>query len=567
MNHQDCSIPTADVQRKLSRRNFLAIASATATALLAGRETFAADSARDSNGVLGSAVPFNGGSRRQLAFAARRDAAHAYLGERAGAKRSNGDEARYSDRRASFAKTLPHDELGEVDRNAFAGFVSTLQQGKFEQFDHLVRDPQAEVRLNDPQAAYSLEMTGTDSHATLLPPPPAFASATMAAEMAELYWQALTRDIAFREYDESPLIRAAVADLNACCAPVGPRLNGNITPRTIFRGETKGDLIGPYLSQFLWLEIPYGIARIDQRYVFPSRGQSFVTEYQEWLACQRGRRPARKLVFDTVPRYISSNCELAEFVHQDFSFQAYMNAALIMLRFGDSALSPTNPYRGSQTQLGDITFGAKNVLTFLAQAALLGQKGSYYHKWLVHRRLRPEVFGGRLDVHATDRKSYDIHADLLDCDAVARVLSATGSSLLPSAFPEGSPTHPSYPSAHAANAGACATILKAFFDEEFVVPQAVQASADGSRLEPWEGTALTLGNEINKLANNVAIGRDAAGVHYRSDSIQGLFVGEQQAIGLLRDYSRTYSERFAGFVFTRFDGRKVRIHKGTVSPL
>jgi len=78
---------------------------------------------------------------------------------------------------------------------------------------------------------------------------------------------------------------------------------------------------------------------------------------------------------------------------------------------------------------------------------------------------------------------------------------------------------------------------------------------------------LTLGNEINKLANNIALGRDAASVHYRSDSIQALSVGEQQAIGLLRDYSRTYRERFAGFTLTRFDGRKVRIHGGTASLL
>jgi hypothetical protein len=39
----------------------------------------------------------------------------------------------------------------------------------------------------------------------------------------------------------------------------------------------------------------------------------------------------------------------------------------------------------------------------VAQAALLGQKGAYYHKWLVHRRLRPECFAGRIEVHLTRR--------------------------------------------------------------------------------------------------------------------------------------------------------------------
>ena len=58
-----------------------------------------------------------------------------------------------------------------------------------------------------------------------------------------------------------------------------------------------------------------------------------------------------------------------------------MNAALIMLAWGKNALAPSNPCRNSRTQFGDITFGNKNVLTLIAQAALLGQKGAYFHKW------------------------------------------------------------------------------------------------------------------------------------------------------------------------------------------
>ena len=198
----------------------------------------------------------------------------------------------------------------------------------------------------------------------------------------------------------------------------------------------------------------------------------------------------------------------------------------------------------------------------VAQAALLGQKGAYYHKWSVHRRLRPECFGGRIEVHLSGRKPYDIDPEILNCDALARVKAANGSWLLPAAFPEGCPTHPSYPAAHAANAGACATILKAFFNEDFPLPNPVEATVDGSDLAPWKGQPLTLGNEINKLANNIALGRDAAGVHYRSDSINGLLVGEEQALSLLCDYSRTYNERFDGFVLSSLHGEKIRILNG-----
>jgi hypothetical protein len=306
---------------------------------------------------------------------------------------------------------------------------------------------------------------------------------------------------------------------------------------------------------------------VEQRYTVPKRGQGFLTDYAAWLACQRGARPLSKLAFDAAPRFICSARELVEYVHRDFSFQAYMNAALIMLTWGKDALAPSNPYRNSRTQFGDITFGSKNVLTLVAQAALLGQKGAYFHKWQVHRRLRPECFAGRIETHAVGRRQYDIHPDILRCEAVARIRSLYGTRLLPVAYPEGCPTHPSYPAAHACNAGACATVLKAFFDVDYVLPHAVEAKADGSALETWRGADLTLGNEIDKLAGNIALGRDAAGVHFRSDSIRGLFIGEQQAIGLLRDYSRTYNEHFEGFIVRKFDGSRVKIASGEVGPL
>jgi hypothetical protein len=265
------------------------------------------------------------------------------------------------------------------------------------------------------------------------------------------------------------------------------------------------------------------------------------------------------------PRWIATNADVAHFVHRDFSFQAYMHAALIALSYGAEALSPTNPYRASKSQFGDITFGNKMFLTLVAQAAMLGQKTSYYHKWLIHRRLRPEVMGGRVQFQTTGRKDYGIHADVLRSNAVARVKAAHGAAFLPVAYPEGCPTHPSYPAAHACTAGACATVLKAFFNERFVIPNAVAANTNGDALEPYRDAPLTLGGEFEKLAANISFGRHAAGVHYRSDSMAGLMAGEAQAIAMLSDYSRTFNERIDGFELTTFAGRQVRIRNGSVT--
>jgi hypothetical protein len=76
------------------------------------------------------------------------------------------------------------------------------------------------------------------------------------------------------------------------------------------------------------------------------------------------------------------------------------------------------------------------------------------------------------------------------------------------------------------------------------------------------GRDLTLGGEMNKLASNIMLGRDAVGVHYPSDGVEGLRAGEQQAIGVPCEYSRTCNERFDGFDLTRFGGRNVEIANG-----
>lgn len=67
-------------------------------------------------------------------------------------------------------------------------------------------------------------------------------------------------------------------------------------------------------------------------------------------------------------------------------------------------------------------------------------------------------------------------------------------------------------------------------------------------------------NELNKLASNIAVGRNAAGVHYRSDYVQGVLLGEEVAIRLLQDQANTYNEKYS-FRFTRFNGQDIVIEK------
>ncbi|KKN28059.1 hypothetical protein LCGC14_0858280 [marine sediment metagenome] len=165
--------------------------------------------------------------------------------------------------------------------------------------------------------------------------------------------------------------------------------------------------------------------------------------------------------------------------------------------------------------------------------------------------------------------------------------------LLPMAFCEGSPIHPSYGAGHATVAGACVTILKAFFEHKHplnIVPvgdrqqEVLDLLADiapgvspkscylanvsvqkGSRLDIvpvldqyCKLAKLTVEGELNKLASNMAIGRNWAGVHYFTDYYESLLMGEKIAIGMLEEQKLTYAENFS-MTLAKYDGTFVQI--------
>lgn len=468
----------------------------------------------------------------------------------------NGDEDLYPNKIANFSKALPHDQLGVVILNAYKSLIRALSTGDPDEFDNIPLG--GPVKQVNPQAAYAYDMVGPDCHQTTMIPAPAFSSAEVAGEMAELYWQALTRDVPFEEYETNPLTLAAASELSNFSVFLGPKVNGEVTPGTLFRSNVPGALTGPYISQFLWKDIPYGAKTIDQRYRTTMSGIDYMTSYDEWLSIQNGAPPTTSIQFDPLLRYFRNGRDLSEYVYRCFPYQAALSAGLILLGFGDMALAPTNPYLNRTTQTGFVTFGIVQILDFVARASRLAMEAAWFQKWLVHRRLRPEEFGGRVQNNLTGAASYPINSELLNSQAVAEIFSKYGTYLLPQAYPDGCPVHPSYPAGHACLAGAGITMLKAFFKESFIIPNPVVASSDGLSLFPYSGPPLTVGGELNKLAANIAIGRDAAGVHYRSDAL-GLILGETAAIGILECYRNTYNEDFIGFSFTKFDGNKVVI--------
>lgn len=467
----------------------------------------------------------------------------------------NGDEERYPDKIASYSKALPHDKLGEVDLHAYRKYIKALKSGDPQDFEEI---PLGGVKkLVNPQSAYAYELVGFDNYQLKIPPAPTFSSAQTAAELVELYWQALARDVPFNEYDTSPITVAAAKELSSLIDFHGPKINEQVTPQTLFRINLPGALVGPYISQFLWKDVPFVAKNIVQRYITTVPGDDHLTSYYDWLAVQNGSKPPSPNVFDPLPRYIRDLRGLTEFVHRDWSVEDGIIPCLILLSYGKAALDPNNPYLQSMTQVGFGTFGPPHALDFVSRAAREAINACWFQKWLVHRRLRPEEYGGRIQNKLTRDIDYPINNQILNSEALSLSFQKYGTYLLPQAYAEGCPTHPSYPSGHATFIGAMVTMLKAFFDESFVIPNPVVASNDGLSLTPYKGGALTVGGELNKLAYNIAVGRLAAGVHYRVSAEVGLYLGEQVAIGILRDYKKTYNEDFKGFKFTKFDGTPI----------
>src|SRR5215475_3288933 len=147
------------------------------------------------------------------------------------------------------------------------------------------------------------------------------------------------------------------------------------------------------------------------------------------------------------------------------------------------------------------------MMTMLVEGCTRALKTVWYQKWFVHRRLRPEEFGARVHRVKVDHADYPIHTDVLNSRVLEEVVRQYRTYLLPMAFPEGCPQHPSYGSGHSTVAGCCVTILKALFDgsmsiSELLPDGPVVTSHDGMSLIPYEGgdiDQMTVEGELNKL--------------------------------------------------------------------
>jgi len=539
----------------LSRRSFLGAVSTTSAVAVAGVGVPSLLLSEKSKADAEDA----GSSRRARSYQIRVAAAEAERNIPTPRQINNGDERRYDNFIGNYSQGLPHDSIGEVAPTAYQALLTAVHSGKSSDFANIPMGGNA--KLAGPQGGLTFDLEGTDCAQLSIPPSPRLAGAERAGEMVEDYWMALARDVPFSQYGSESITAAAIVDLNKLSSFTGPKANGQITANTLFRGLRPGDLTGPYLSQFFLLPVSFGTLSVTQKFNAYTPGKDYLTDFASWLAVQNGQGPFPAQAVSGGTSYIKNGRDLGAWVHTDITFQAYLFAAQWLLTHG-APLNAGNPYLAIKNQVGVQAFGGQHILDLLGEVSNRALKAMWYQKWFVHRTLRPIAYGGLVHNTITGAANYPIHRDMLNSQALGQVFSKYGSYLLPAAYPEGNPMHPSYAEGHGVIAGACVTALKAFFNESFVIPNPVVASDDGQSLLPYTGSdaaQITVGGELDKLANNVALGRDVAAAHWRSDAEQSLLLGEAVAISILRDQRATCNEPFSGFTFTKFDGTTITV--------
>ena len=551
----------------------------------------------------------------------------------------NGQKIHYI---GNFHKTLKHNEFGEVEKSHFdqlvaacdtieamglPGTLETVPGGALPSmttyFPNVPAMTMAAPFIN-PMAGGSKETLGPDPKSLNMIPAPSVLSNGTAAEMVELYWMALLRDVPFADFDTDPGVAAALVDVRTCylkalAAESGggalrlgtdlPQMAGalDIRAETLFRSGLPREDHGPLVSQFFLNDANFGTQKILQDQIPYRAGLDFLTGRQTWLLAQSTGRDRHGRDYPNANHYSDYNGyyepdlkrrrmrtmrDLARFVNRDALHQAYFNAALMLLAW-KARTDPGNPYGGTfKRSIGFGTLGGPHLLTLVSEVASRALKVVWRQKWLVHRRLRPEAYGGLAHMqfvgHETNGlRAYGLPSWLKDAEGAKRTRQRTGGLFLPLAFSSGSPAHPAYGAGHATVAGACVTILKAWFDEDqsfqelFMEgqhgPQEPGASLHCLRQPDHEGSEhlpvyggddaamITIGGELNKLASNVAMGRSMGGVHWRTDNTRSLRLGEAVAIEVLRRQSQDYVEAPFSLSFTSFDGKPVKIAGGVAT--
>lgn len=515
-----------------------------------------------------------------------------------------------------FAKTLEHDPTTMLPKRSQCDrLLDYFVEPTFDKLTTLPMSTVAERKLEDPTGGLGFEPIGEHQNLIAAPHHIQIDSPKGIMEMTEVYCMAIMRDTLISSLNaatDPTTITTAPRDgngvapenavhesadailsiLNTYTSSTRVKPNWPVDPETgttnlalIFRGHGKGEDIGQYVSQLLILDIPFGSGVFEQKYAPEWDSVASVTK-AGYLAIQNGVNPVpTKAAIQA--RRIRSLRDIGSLVHKDPAYGLYFNAGLIAAKAGLDALK--DPGAGSNF----MDTGAPDYLTCIGTVTRAALRVAWLTKWQNSLKIRPEIAAARLSWYetATDKpQELAAWAAMFSDDLKTRIKAWTasqgadeGSTFLPLLYDEGSPTHPSFPAGHATVAGACVTIMKAFLNTHGPAPTYTpvkwtakfgpvqMVSDDTGDLVDTVDSGETIVGELNKLASNVSLGRNLAGVHYRCDGDCGIVMGEEVAISYLKDMTYSYYpailKKKISFFLEKFDGTLVTIAHGECNPV
>jgi len=533
----------------------------------------------------------------------------------------NGDLDKYQNYRynGSFHKTFKHDKTTGhlIDVKEYEKMIKAIRSNDANALGKIKINPKSQVLLTNPTASMATILVGIPQCQIDLRAPPTLSSHESAAEMVEMYSLMLARDVPFVDFETSTVIQDILGYMNKpnvlkYMPDYEPR-NVAFTVQTLFRGISTTEQLGPYISQLLLLNVPMGSSILEQKYdALPTKLDAISNGINvEWgrnnvemINIQNGELnllPPYTPSSYIIKKHIYSGRVLAETVHKDPLYSLSYNASMILAGLGCKQNPGWTKYKNQE---GFVTNSVgPNVQCALAEVAQLCLMHAWYFKWQLHLRLRPEVYSLWIDNiknnRVANKDNYDISNVILknpvldDIEIENSFWGYPDSYTLSSCFREGSPAHPSFHGGHSTVSAGCATILKIYFADgkwgnlpgvkratinNTIVPTYlpgstvyVQSSDDGNSLINYTGNdrnEMTVYGEINKLASNIGIGRNWANVHYRTDGIESLKLGELVAIKYMEDKLSSMIEnnsdnKHLKIKFTRFDGSVYTIEPTT----
>lgn len=439
------------------------------------------------------------------------------------------DKPSYSnyDNKILFSKGLRHNNeliVNSNDINILTDCIKYHDVNKLEKLKFV-----GDLKLLNPSSSWYLDIIGSSSTTYKYSKFPNIDSKEFEYEMCLLYCMYLCRDIPFSNYTNNSAI-------NQYCKFL------SVEPTTIFRDPLF--INGLYISQFLYLNFTIGNCSYNQRYRTYLENLDFYKTVESMTKLQNGISDSTHL-FNKKKRYIITGRDLAHYFHSNDPYFVFTNTYSILCNINAPIIIKQCKFEEPYLNFGKAD--VPSLLTMIGRNALLV---AWYIKWS-NMVPRPDQISLLLNkTYSKNKESLNIFTNPI----FDKIYGKNKNILLPQCYNKGSNMCPSTPSEYATVAGACITVLKLIFDNNFEM-NVTTPDLVGFNLVN-KNDKSTIGIELDKLAFNVAISQCWAGTNFAIDNIKGLKLGEAVAINCMKDVSNRYPDKI-NFKLKKFNGKFV----------